>query len=96
MPALGRRAFLRSLAPAAAVLAGPARAHALSRDSLVNPCRGPLPERLARHELVQATFEGLDPADVWDCHAHLAGTGDSGEGTWMSPRMRSLLHPIEY
>jgi mannonate dehydratase len=93
---IGRRAFLRGLAPAAAVLAGPARADALSRDDLINPCRGPLPEPLARHELLQAAFEGLDPADVWDCHAHLAGTGDSGEGTWMSPRMQSLLHPIEY
>jgi|RhiMetdeSRZDD1v2_1073273.scaffolds.fasta_scaffold334657_1 predicted TIM-barrel fold metal-dependent hydrolase len=63
---------------------------------LLNPCLGPLPDRLARHEIVRAAFADLDPADVWDCHVHLAGTGDSAQGVWMSPRMRSLLHPIEF
>jgi mannonate dehydratase len=83
MPRLDRRSFVWGLAPVALVTA------TRWRDRLLNPCRGALPERLARHELVRAAWDGLDPADVWDCHVHLAGTGDSGEGPWMSPRMSS-------
>jgi mannonate dehydratase len=91
-----RRAFIRKLGTAAALIIPSVPSRLLPDDGLVNPCGGVLPDHLARHELVQAAFEGLDPADVWDCHAHLAGTGDSGLGVWMSPRMRSLLHPAEY
>ena len=77
-------------------MARPGVARALPGDGLLNPCPGPLPGHLARHEIVNASLEGLDPGDVWDCHAHLAGTGDSAQGVWMSPRMWSLLHPIDY
>jgi len=45
---------------------------------------------------VQAAWEGLDPAQVWDSHAHLVGTGDSGSGIYVNPRMESLLNPAEY
>jgi mannonate dehydratase len=69
----------------------------LTEDTLLNPCLDPaLPERLARHEVVQAALEGIDPAQLWDCHVHLAGTGDSGQGPWLNPAMSSLWHPIEY
>ena len=40
----------------------------------VNPCLSPLPDSLARHELVLAAFEGLEAAALWDVHAHLLGT----------------------
>ena len=65
-------------------------------QGLWNPCRGPLPPHLARHELVAAAWDGLDPRNVWDCHAHLIGAGDSDAGVFISPHSRSLLHPGLY
>ena len=56
----------------------------------------PLPARLARHELVLAAFEGLDPQALWDVHAHLLGTGDSGSGCSVHPAMYRWWRPIEY
>ena len=89
---LGRRAFV--LGGAAAMLASPAAAEPLYDDRLLNPClAAALPERLARHEVVRAAWEGIDPAQVWDVHVHLVGTGDSGEGPWLSPRAWSVFHP---
>jgi mannonate dehydratase len=55
-----------------------------------------LPPALANHELVRAAWEGLDPAKVWDSHSHLVGTGDSGSGIVVNPKMHSLLNPGEY
>ncbi|MEO8145126.1 MAG: amidohydrolase family protein [Betaproteobacteria bacterium] len=43
-----------------------------------------------------AAWEGLDPARVWDCHAHLVGTGDSGSGITINPDMESALNPASY
>ena len=65
-------------------------------QGVINPCRAALPPRLADHELVQAAWTDIDPAKVWDCHAHLVGTGDSGSGIWINPQMESLLHPFQY
>jgi mannonate dehydratase len=61
-----------------------------------NPCRAALPARFARHELVQAAWQGIDPAKVWDSHVHLVGTGDSGSGVYVNPAMESLLNPGLY
>ena len=61
-----------------------------------NPCRAGLPQALARHELVAAAWEGLDPQRVWDAHAHLVGTGDSSSGIFVNPKMDSLLNPTHY
>ena len=61
-----------------------------------NPCRATLPRRLAGHELVQAAWEGIDAAQMWDTHAHLVGTGDSGSGVFVNPQMESLLNPGQY
>jgi mannonate dehydratase len=80
-----RRDCLR-WATAAALAAASARALA---------CRAPLPPALARHELVAAAWDGLDPARVWDAHAHLIGSGDSGSGAYVDPRTESWLHPLE-
>ncbi len=45
---------------------------------------------------MQAAWDGLDPAQVWDAHAHLVGTGDSGSGVEVNPNMNSLLNPGQY
>lgn len=61
-----------------------------------NPCRARLPRELADHDLVLAAWEGIDPKKLWDAHAHLVGTGDSGSGITVNPRMDSLLDPAQY
>ncbi len=63
---------------------------------LMNPCAGPMPKALREHELVRAAFSGLDSRLIWDSHAHLLGTGDSGSGCWINPQMQSLLYPTQY
>lgn len=60
-----------------------------------NPCRGKLPEALAQHDLVRAAFDGLDATALWDVHAHLLGTGDSGSGCTVHPSMSHWWRPIE-
>ena len=61
-----------------------------------NPCLASLPRRLAQHDLVKAAWQGIDPAQVWDAHAHLVGTGDAGGGVVVNPEMESLLSPAQY
>jgi Predicted metal-dependent hydrolase of the TIM-barrel fold len=61
-----------------------------------NPCRAELPPHLNNHELIKTAWEGLDPAQVWDCHVHLVGRGDGGSGIWVNPAMDSLWNPIQY
>lgn len=66
-------------------------------EGLINPClTTTLPEALAHHNLVQAAWAGVNAAQVWDCHVHLIGTGDSDSGVWVNPDMQSLLHPVQY
>jgi mannonate dehydratase len=79
---------------------GPA-AHALKLGldegaPLMNPCSGALPAALSEHELVRAAFAGLDARQLWDCHAHLLGNGDSGSGCWLNPRLESVLYPRQF
>jgi len=45
---------------------------------------------------VQAAWQGIDPAQVWDSHVHLVGTGDSGSGVVVNPAMQSVLNPGLY
>jgi mannonate dehydratase len=61
-----------------------------------NPCLARLPRRLAEHELVRAAWEGIDPLQMWDAHAHLVGTGDSASGIVVNPRMESVFSPAQY
>jgi predicted TIM-barrel fold metal-dependent hydrolase len=68
-------------------LAGPARA------GLLNPCRNSLPEAL--RPLVERTFDGLDPQQLWDVHTHLLGTGDSGSGCTVNAQLSQWWHPME-
>jgi uncharacterized protein len=63
-------------------------------EGLFNPClSSPLPEHLRNHDLVRAAWSGIDPTQLWDCHAHVAGVGDGNTGVWITPQMKSLLHP---
>ena len=72
-----------------------ARAQA-SSTPWINPCLSPLPERLARHDLVRAAFEALDASALWDVHAHLLGTGDSGSGCSVHPAMNHWWKPVDF
>jgi len=84
-----RRRFL-ALCCAGPLTAAWTRAEAVDVD-----CLQPLPADLAAHELVASAFDGLDMTRVWDVHAHLVGTGDSGNGATVDPRTESWLHPVE-
>ena len=86
---LTRRRFL-GLCCAGPLTAAWTRAEAVDTD-----CLRPLPPDLARHELVQSAFDGLDPSALWDVHAHLVGTGDSGGGAYVDPRTERWLYPVE-
>lgn len=68
-------------------LAAPARA------GLLNPCRSGIPDAL--RPLVERCFEGLDPAQLWDVHTHLLGTGDSGSGCTVNATLSQWWHPVE-
>jgi len=48
---------------------------------------------------MQQIWTGVNPANVWDCHVHLTGTGDSAlnqsnDGAWFNPAMDNRWHPI--
>jgi mannonate dehydratase len=92
---LNRRSFLRA---SGATLAGGALAswYFWPEQGLWNPCLARLPRRLADHDLVRAAWQGIAAARVWDSHAHLVGTGDSGSGIVVNPATDSLLSPGQY
>ena len=91
---LNRRHTLCCGAAAVAGLFTSLQAHA-ALPGIDNPCRGKLPEALAQHDLVRAAFEGLDANALWDVHAHLLGTGDSGSGCTVHASMNQWWRPIE-
>jgi predicted TIM-barrel fold metal-dependent hydrolase len=91
-----RRRHLLAALGGAAALATAAAWRFWPEHGFVNPCRASLPDALARHEAVRSAWEGLDPARVWDCHAHLVGNGDSGSGIWLNPQMLSMAYPVEF
>lgn len=63
----------------------------------INPClQEPLPDELTKHDLWHAAWQDIDPAQMWDCHVHAVGTGDSGSGIWVTPQMQSAWAPIKY
>ena len=65
-------------------------------QGLWNPCLARLSRRLAGHELVNAAWQGIDPRQMWDAHAHLVGSGDSGSGIVVNPGMQSVLNPAQF
>jgi uncharacterized protein len=96
---LSRRIFMQQFIAGGLTLAatsGSSASAALLDGTLFNPCLNGLPLPLAKHPLVIAAWEGIEPARYWDAHAHIAGTGDSGSGIFTTPDMESLWHPIQY
>jgi predicted TIM-barrel fold metal-dependent hydrolase len=89
-----RRQFLKALSLAGLGAAGIAAARYWPEQGFMNQCLGALPDALTTHPLMQSVWQGIDPAQVWDCHTHLVGAGDSGSGAWFSPDMDSLRHPL--
>lgn len=75
--------------------ATPLAAAYMRAEAVDTECLRPLPEELARHELVARAWDGLDPARVRDVHAHLVGMGDSDSGARADPRGESWRYPVE-
>lgn len=61
---------------------------------LINPNHQELPLWAKLSDWLALAWEDIDPTQVWDCHAHLAGSGDSGGGAWFTPKMNSLRYPM--
>ena len=91
---MNRRQFLKTLPVLGVGAIGTSFAAYWPEQGLLHECLVGLPDSVTRHPLMQAVWEGLDPSQVWDCHTHLVGSGDSGSGAWFSPQMDSLWHPI--
>jgi len=93
---MNRRRFLKAMLSISTGV-GATGCRYLPYDGMINDCVADhLPPALANHELVHATWDGIDDSQVWDCHCHLIGVGDSASGIWLNPDIRSLWHPIRY
>ena len=93
-PSMNRRLFLRALGAGALGIAGGCSFSL--EDGIFNPClTEPTPKRLLDDGVVTASWQGIDPAKLWDCHAHIAGVGDGNTGVWITPEMYSPLHPLQ-
>ena len=68
----------------------------MAKPTVINPCRAAIPARLLGSPWLKQAWAGIDPAQVWDCHVHLAGLGDGGSGIVVGPQLSSVLHPLHY
>ena len=93
---MNRRHFLLGTGAAMLSMSGCKEINVWPERSLFNPCLNEMPPRLANHPVIQAAWEGVDAAQVWDCHVHLVGLGEGGTGIWVNPNMDSLMHPLQY
>lgn len=72
--------------------------HQWANAAFFNPCVSPAMEGFFTAKPEWRTFwdkaiKGLDFAQVWDMHTHIAGVGDGGTGVEINPQMESLAHP---
>ena len=95
MPGYRRKLILSALGATGALAAAAAWRY-WPEHGIANPCLKALPVSLLRHELVEQAWAGIDPAKVWDCHAHLVGTGDSGSGIRLNAKMESPRYAMQY
>lgn len=91
---MNRRQFIKTLPLIGLGAAGIAATRYWPEQGFMNQCLGKLPEAITNHPLMQTVWEGIDPMQVWDCHTHLVGAGDSGSGAWFSPDMDDPRHPL--
>ena len=65
-------------------------------EGIFNPCvTGTTPGHLLNHEVVVAAWQGLQPTQIWDCHTHLIGNGDSQSGIWVHESMQDMFSPLQ-
>jgi len=91
---MNRRQFLSAATVLAVTGAGYAGVKFWPETGFTNPCLSGMPANLLAHPLMQKIWAEIDSSQVWDCHTHLVGTGDSDSGIWFNPKMSSWLHPI--
>lgn len=86
----GRRRFLQLAASGLFAASTPASALFRLNNLCLDPAQTPW------SELEAAAWQGIDPADWWDCHTHIVGSGDSGSGITLNPALHQpLRHPIQ-
>ena len=88
-----RRRFLQGLGATALLAAG---GWSVAKPVLINPCRAALPPELKASPWLAKVWQGLDVSKVWDCHTHLAGTGDSGSGVSIGTQLTNPFYPAQY
>lgn len=88
-----RRRWLLGLGGGAVLGAG---GWSLGKPWLVNPCRAAIPPGLMEKGWLKTVWQGIDPAQLWDCHVHIAGTGDGGSGIEIGPQLSSPWYPLQY
>ena len=87
---LSRRRFLKFTASGLMVACTPTKAFM----RITNPCLDP--DQTPTSELETAAWQGINPDDLWDCHVHIIGSGDSDSGITLNPAMHQpLRHPIQ-
>jgi mannonate dehydratase len=93
----GRRRFFKTILLSAAGALGAMAVYA-RKPFLINPCPDPaeLPLTLGRGSWLARVWQGLDPAQVWDCHVHLAGIGDSSHGHYVGRKLQKPWYPVSY
>jgi mannonate dehydratase len=88
---LSRRRLLGCCAAAAAGLFT-----GLAADEAEAAAPAPPAPDAAEQALLARCFDGLDPAALWDAHAHLLGVGDGGSGCRIHPHLLQWWHPVEF
>ena len=95
---MNRRQFLFGTAGLSMAAAAYAGLRFWPESGLTNPCLSGLPLSLQQNPIMQKVWADLDTSQVWDCHVHLVGTGDSERGidkaVWVNQQMDSIWHPI--
>ena len=89
-PNRARRHFLKLAAVSLATTSTPAAALFRLNNQCLDPAGTPA------SALETAAWQGINPADWWDCHTHIVGSGDGGSGITQTPDMHApLRHPIQ-
>ena len=67
-------------------------------EGLFNPCLRGIPQSISNHDLYKKIWENIQPDQVWDCHTHIVGVGDSNgeDNVWLDPNMSSAWHPSKF